>query len=361
VAVAKKPGLQPDSLLVCRAMLRQDFHFELPPERIAQAPTAERVASRLLCLDRHSGEFSDRQFREFPELLRPGDVLVMNNSEVIAARLFGHKASGGKVELLVERVELERQCLVFLRASKTPKPGAMIYLDDGSEVEVVGRENDLFRVQFADDPLQVMRRIGHVPLPPYIQRQDAEMDRQRYQTVYAQTPGSAAAPTAGLHFDQAMLQRLAAMQVDIQYVTLHVGAGTFAPVREQQLEHHVMHQEWIEVAEPTCAAVNRAKAEGRRVIAIGTTAVRCLESAANDGILQVYRGDTNIFIYPPYRFQMVDALLTNFHLPESTLLMLVCAFAGKDPVLRAYRHAVDQHYRFFSYGDAMFIANFSAA
>ena len=341
-------------------MLRQDFNFELPSERIAQQPTAERAASRLLCLDRSQGTYTDKHFRDFPDLLRPGDVLIMNNSEVLAARLFGHKSSGGKVELLVERIGQQHECLVFLRASKTPKPAAVITLEDGTEVEVIAREDDLFRVRFADDPLQVMKRIGHVPLPPYIHRDDAALDRQRYQTVYAKTPGSAAAPTAGLHFDEAILARIKAMQVEIHYVTLHVGAGTFAPVREQQLEQHVMHKEWIEVDEATCTAVNRAKKEQRRVIAIGTTSVRCLESAAKDDILQAYRGNTDIFIYPPYRFKIVDALLTNFHLPESTLLMLVCAFAGKDTVMKAYQHAIEQKYRFFSYGDAMFIADFNA-
>lgn len=336
-------------------MLRQDFDFELPPDRIAQVPTAQRSASRLLCLDRYSGDYHDRWFSDIETLLRPGDLLVMNNSEVVAARLFGHKASGGKVEILVERVGQDRECLVFLRASKTPKPGTAVILQDGTEVSIVAREADLFRVVFSDEPMQVMKRIGHVPLPPYIHRQDQKLDRQRYQTVYAQRPGSAAAPTAGLHFDEAMLARLRDKRVEIQYVTLHVGAGTFSPVREQRLEQHVMHKEWIEVSEATCEAVNLAKSQQRRIVAIGTTAVRCLESAASDGQLRPYCGDTDIFIYPPYTFKMVDALLTNFHLPQSTLLMLVCAFAGKDQVLRAYQHAVVSHYRFFSYGDAMLI------
>jgi len=339
-------------------MVREDFHFDLPLELIAQIPSSERAASRLLCLDRDSGVIIDRQFRDFVDLVRPGDVLVTNNSKVVAARLFGQKPSGGKVELLVERIEADRRCLVFLRASKPPKAGAHIQLEDGTDVLIIGRQDDLFRVEFAEDPLQVMQRIGHIPLPPYIHRQDNDLDSQRYQTVYAQAPGSAAAPTAGLHFDQATLARLAAKQVDIQPVTLHVGAGTFAPVREQRLDKHIMHKEWIEVSEQTCDAVNRAKSEGRRIIAVGTTSVRCLETATQNGRLQPYKGDTDIFIYPPYQFKMVDALLTNFHLPESTLIMLVCAFAGKDAVLRAYRHAVEQRYRFFSYGDVMFMANF---
>jgi S-adenosylmethionine:tRNA ribosyltransferase-isomerase len=342
-------------------MRRQDFHFDLPEELIAQFPTAERRDSRLLCLDGNSGQTRDMWFRDFPTLLQPGDLLVLNNTRVIPARLFGHKETGGQIEILVERLLDEQQLLAHVRASKSPKPGSKLLLSDTVQAIVLGREADLFRLRFEDsgEPgrslLAILDELGHMPLPPYIQRQDRQSDRERYQTVFARQPGAVAAPTAGLHFDTAMLDELTAQGIEQAYVTLHVGAGTFQPVRVEDIRQHHMHAEWIEVDQTACDKVAATRQRGGRVVAVGTTSVRCLESAMRGGQLQPYTGDTDIFIYPGYQFQVVDALLTNFHLPESTLLMLVCAFAGYDNVLQAYRHAVEQRYRFFSYGDAMFL------
>ena len=337
-------------------MQRSDFAFDLPPELIAQTPLPERAASRLLCLDRHGG-LSDRRFDAVPELLAPGDLLVLNDTRVIPARLLGRKDSGGRVEVLVERVLDARRVLAQVRASKTPRAGALLHLEGAVDARVLGREDEFFILELAgdEDVLTLLERHGHMPLPPYIARADAPADRERYQTVYARNPGAVAAPTAGLHFDQPLLERLQQQGVELAHVTLHVGAGTFQPLRVERLEAHVMHAERVEVNARTCEQIAAAKVRGGRVIAVGTTVVRSLESAAQSGALQPYAGETRLFITPGFRFNVVDALITNFHLPESTLLMLVCAFGGYEAVMRAYRHAVEQRYRFFSYGDAMFV------
>lgn len=341
-------------------MKRSDFHFDLPEELIAGYPAEQRVGSRLLCLDRTSGNLADRQFVDIESLLQPGDLLVFNNTKVIPARLWGHKATGGKLEILIERVTSQQECLAHVRSSKSPKPGAEIYIDGVSEpaFEMVDRENELFRLRAINgDVMQLLQSHGHMPLPPYIERADELLDKERYQTVYAQRPGAVAAPTAGLHFDDDMLARLEAKGVSRAFVTLHVGAGTFQPVRADDVRDHQMHSEWLEVTQETVAQVQATKAAGGRVFAVGTTSVRCLETASQSGELKTYQGDTNIFIYPGYQFQVIDGLLTNFHLPESTLIMLVSAFVNREAVLSAYEHAVKQRYRFFSYGDAMLIAN----
>ena len=340
------------------ALQRQDFAYDLPPELIAQQPPAQRGASRLLTLDGVSGELHDRRFAELPELLRPGDLLVFNDTRVIPARLFGHKASGGRIEMLLERLLDERRALVHLNASKSPKPGGVLQFDAGFVATVLGRHGDLFEIRLDSGDLPwpaLLERHGQTPLPPYIRREPTPEDRERYQTIYARQPGAVAAPTAGLHFDQMLLGRLAAMGVAQAFITLHVGTGTFQPVRVERIAEHTMHSEWIEVSAEVCAQVAAARACGGRVIAVGTTATRALETAAQNGEIQSWRGETRLFIYPGYRFRCVDALITNFHLPESTLLMLVAAFAGRAATLNAYRHAVEQRYRFFSYGDAMFI------
>ena len=338
-------------------MLRRDFHYSLPPDRIAHRPTDRRGDSRLLRLA-PDGACHDLWFRDLPELLNPGDLLVFNDTRVIPARLHGHKeGSGGRVEVLVERLLDARRVLAHVRASKSPGAGTVLRLEGGIRATVEGREADLFRLAFAGERpvLELLEAHGHMPLPPYIDRADEPEDRERYQTVYARTPGAVAAPTAGLHFDTELLARLRDRGVDSAYLTLHVGAGTFQPVRAERIEDHRMHAEWVEVDESVCARVAAARARGGRVVAVGTTVVRSLESAARDGALGPMRGETDIFITPGYRFRVVDALVTNFHLPESTLLMLVCAFAGYEPVMAAYRHAVESGYRFFSYGDAMFL------
>ena len=329
----------------------------MPDELIARYPMPERSASRLLQLDRRTGAIAHRQFRELASLLRPTDLLVFNNTRVIPARLFGCKATGGKVEILVERVLDEQACLAHMRAGKSVKPGARIALGQGGELEMLGRRGELFqlRVVGAARLLDILEQQGHMPLPPYIDRVDELSDRERYQTVFGRIPGAVAAPTAGLHFDQALLQALAAQGVEFGYVTLHVGAGTFQSVRVDNLDEHVMHSEWFSVDATLCEQVRACRARGGRVIAVGTTSVRCLESAAPDGQLQAMQGETSIFIKPGYQFKVIDGLITNFHLPESTLLMLVSAFAGRENVLRAYAEAIRERYRFFSYGDAMVI------
>ena len=338
-------------------MKLSEFHYELPDELIAQAPLSERQASRLLCFDRHNGQLQDSKFSDLASLLKAGDLLVFNNTKVIPARLFGRKASGGRVEILLERLLGDQQCLAQIRASKSPKAGGSILLENGSELRVLGRQGTFFHLQAVnDDLMDLLHTQGHMPLPPYITREDTERDRRRYQTVYAEIPGAVAAPTAGLHFDQAMLDLLEQSGIHSTNVTLHVGAGTYQPVRVDVIEDHHMHAEWLEVTQLTCDAIAAAKARGGRVIAVGTTAVRSLETAAKGGTLEPFTGDSRIFIYPPYEFQVIDAMITNFHLPESTLLMLVSAFAGHQNTLAAYRHAVEQKYRFFSYGDAMLIA-----
>ena len=340
------------------ALRRQDFHFDLPLELIAQQPLAQRSDSRLLTLDGATGALGDRQFRELPELLRPGDLLVFNDTRVIPARLFGRKASGGRFELLIERLLDEQRALTQIRASKAPKPGGRLQFDAGFTAAVLGRQDDLFEICLEGDEawLPLLERHGRMPLPPYITREPTEEDRERYQTVYARQPGAVAAPTAGLHFDPALLEQLAALGVERTFITLHVGAGTFQPLRVERVENHVMHAERIEISATACGKIRATRANGGRIIAVGTTVTRALETAADDdGIPQPWTGETRIFIYPGYRFRCVDALVTNFHLPESTLLMLVAAFAGHAGILYAYRHAVEQRYRFFSYGDAMFI------
>ncbi len=338
-------------------MQTRDFHFDLPEELIADRPLECRSASRLLCLDGASGEIADGHFTDLAELLQSGDLLVLNDTRVIPARLHGQKATGGRVEVLVERITGEREALVHLRANKTPKVGARLALEGDIEAEVVDREGALFRLRFAGDAplLELLERHGHMPLPPYIQRPDAAEDRERYQTVFATRPGAVAAPTASLHFDEALFARLAQRGVETARLTLHVGAGTFQPVRSDDITEHHMHSEWLEVPQGVCRAVARTRERGGRVVAVGTTVVRALETAARTGALEPFVGETDIFIYPGYRFRVVDALITNFHLPESTLIMLVSAFAGRERVLAAYRHAVAERYRFFSYGDAMFI------
>ncbi|AHF04846.1 S-adenosylmethionine tRNA ribosyltransferase [Marichromatium purpuratum 984] len=338
-------------------MRRSDFHFDLPDELIAQYPLAERAASRLLVLEAGAARPSDRRFLDLPELLRPNDLLVFNNTRVMRARLFAVKETGGRVELLIERVVEPGVALAHLRASKSPKPGARLLIDGVPCIEVIGRDDDLFRLRALDDDFTVlMERFGHMPLPPYITRADEAADESRYQTVYARNAGAVAAPTAGLHFDEALLDRLDAIGVERAEITLHVGAGTFRPVRVDDLDQHRMHSEWLEVDETLCARVAETRARGGRVVAVGTTSVRALETAAAAGELRPYRGESRLFIRPGYRFRVVDAMVTNFHLPESTLLMLVCAFAGYQRMMAAYRHAVAERYRFFSYGDAMFLA-----
>lgn len=339
-------------------MKRSDFHYELPEELIAQHPLEERSASRMLVLDGATGAYRDAMFGELPALLTPGDLLVLNDTRVIPARLYGRKPTGGRVEIVIEEITGESRAVAHLGSSKPVREGLSIELEGGGTARVVSLRSGLFELKFQVPGTMetYLEEHGHMPLPPYIRRGDEAEDRQRYQTVYARKPGAVAAPTAGLHFDAAMLQRLKEMGVRTARVTLHVGAGTFQPVRSERVEDHVMHSERAFVDEDTAQAVNRTRDAGGRVVCVGTTAVRSLESAATEsGRLQPFSGRTRLFIHPGYRFRVVDALLTNFHLPESTLLMLVCAFAGTDNVLAAYRHAVAQHYRFFSYGDAMFL------
>ncbi|WKD29021.1 tRNA preQ1(34) S-adenosylmethionine ribosyltransferase-isomerase QueA [Halomonas sp. KG2] len=341
-------------------MQRADFHFELPDELIARYPSEQRSDCRLLCVDGQSGALEHRRFADLLELLEPGDLLVFNDTRVIPARLHGHKASGGKVEMLLERPLDSHRGLAHIRSSKSPKPGTELIFEGDIHAVVEGRRDALFELRFLGDTpmIALLEKHGHMPLPPYITRDDELSDRERYQTVYARRDGAVAAPTAGLHFDQPLLDALAEKGVNSAFVTLHVGAGTFQPVRVDNILEHHMHSEWIEVSEAACQKVRDTQAAGKRVIAVGTTSVRCLESAclkSSDGQIAPYSGDTDIFIYPGYEWRCVDALITNFHLPESTLLMLVSAFAGYDHMMRAYRTAVDERYAFFSYGDAMLL------
>jgi S-adenosylmethionine:tRNA ribosyltransferase-isomerase len=332
-----------------------DFDYELPPELIAQHPSAERGGSRLLHLDAQGG-LHDRQFADIAQLLRPGDLLVFNDTRVIKARLTGHKASGGKIEVLVERITGPRRALAHVRASKSPGPGTVLRLADAFDAVVEGRAGELFALTFPADVLALLDAHGATPLPPYITHAAGAEDETRYQTVYAREPGAVAAPTAGLHFDQAMLDRLQAQGIARAFVTLHVGAGTFQPVRVEKIADHIMHAEWYTVPQDTADAIARTRANGGRVVAVGTTSARALESAAAQHLpLRASQGDTRLFITPGYRFKALDALITNFHLPQSTLLMMVSALAGMEPIRRAYAHAVARRYRFFSYGDAMFI------
>ncbi|MEY3666465.1 MAG: hypothetical protein RL572_5 [Pseudomonadota bacterium] len=345
-------------------MQLSDFHFDLPDELIAHYPPQQRTGSRLLCLRRRDGLLQHRQFPDLLEYLQPGDLLVFNNTRVIPARLLGCKASGGRIEVMIERVTGEHEVLAQVRASKSPRAGTTLAFDNTSGerlvLQVLGREAEFYRLAFPADRAvhQALEAFGHVPLPPYIRREDGLADRERYQTVYGTRPGAVAAPTAGLHFDAPLLARIRAMGVETAFVTLHVGSGTFAPVRVENVLEHRMHQERIEIDAATCAQIRACKARGGRVIAVGTTSVRTLESAARfggDAGLQPYAGETDIFIYPGHRFAVVDALITNFHLSQSTLLLLVSAIAGRERVLAAYEEAVRQRYRFFSYGDAMLL------
>ncbi|GGB47670.1 S-adenosylmethionine:tRNA ribosyltransferase-isomerase [Shewanella inventionis] len=337
-----------------------DFSFDLPDELIARYPTAQRNASRLLTLNGVNGQLADKQFTDLLELINPGDLMVFNNTRVIPARLFGQKATGGKLEILVERMLDDTRILAHVRSSKSPKVDALINLDAGYQMKMLARHDALFELELLGDNtiLEVLEQVGHMPLPPYIDRPDEDADKERYQTVYNQTPGAVAAPTAGLHFDDAMLAALKAKGVNIAFVTLHVGAGTFQPVRVDNVLEHKMHSEWANVPQDVIDLIAQTKARGHRVVAVGTTSVRSLESAARacgDAPLEAFSGDTDIFIYPGFTFKIVDAMVTNFHLPESTLIMLLSAFAGYDEVMSAYQHAIAQKYRFFSYGDAMFV------
>ena len=342
-------------------MLRTDFSFDLPDALIARYPTTERTASRLLCVNGGTSDISHGHFTDILDLVRPGDLMVFNDTRVIPARLFGQKETGGKIEILLERLQEDNRALAHIRSSRSPKAGAKLILADGSQVEVLGRQDALFELQFnpAVDLLALLEQIGHMPLPPYIDREDELDDRERYQTVYGKNAGAVAAPTAGLHFDEPLLQALTNKGVETAFVTLHVGAGTFQPVKADNIFEHHMHSEFVQVSAEVCEQIKATKARGNRVIAVGTTSVRCLETAAKlsstESEIEPVQTDTNIFIYPGYRFQVVDALVTNFHLPESTLLMLVSALAGYSTMMQAYKEAVEEKYRFFSYGDAMFI------
>lgn len=334
-----------------------DFDYVLPEGLISDRPADPRSSSRLLEVQGDGG-LGDRHMTDFPDLLQDGDLLVFNDTRVIPARLFGRKSSGGRVEVLVERVLDAQRVLAHVRASKSPRAGSEMRLGDAQlPVQVLGREGELFELAFDGSVpvLELLERHGHVPLPPYIQRADSEADRSAYQTLYARRPGAVAAPTAGLHFDTELLDRIQARGIQSAFVTLHVGAGTFQPVRAQRLEEHHMHAEYVDVDESVCAAVAATRKRGGRVVAVGTTVVRSLEAAAGSGTLQPFCGDTRLFITPGYRFRVVDVLLTNFHLPQSTLLMLVCAFSGYRTVMAAYQHAIAQRYRFYSYGDAMLL------
>jgi S-adenosylmethionine:tRNA ribosyltransferase-isomerase len=336
-------------------MLRREFAYDLPDELIARYPCERRCDSRLLHMDGNAGTIADRSFAALPALLRAGDLLVFNDTRVLPARLHGLKDSGGRVELLLERVIDVHRVLAQLRASKPPRAGSGLTLAGGNRAIVIGRLEDFWEIRFEGEALTVFERDGEIPLPPYLHRAAEEIDRERYQTVYARVPGAVAAPTAGLHFDAPLLARCTAAGIGSAHLTLHVGAGTFQPVRSADVEAHHMHSELMSVSPELCAQVAATHGRGGRVVAVGTTSVRALESAAAKGTLAPYEGETRLFIRPGHRFRVVDALLTNFHLPESTLLMLVCAFAGRDRVLAAYRHAVAQRYRFFSYGDAMLV------
>lgn len=346
-----------------------DFSFELPDELIARYPMAERTASRMLTLDGQTGQIEDKHFTDLLNKVNAGDLMIFNNTRVIPARLFGQKSTGGKLEILVERMLDDKRILAHVRSSKSPKIDAIITLDGGYKMKMLARHDALFELVLLSDLtiLEVLNAVGHMPLPPYIDRPDEDTDKERYQTVYNQNPGAVAAPTAGLHFDDSMLEQLKSKGVNMAFVTLHVGAGTFQPVRVDDVLEHKMHSEWVNVPSDVAELITTTKAAGKRVIAVGTTSVRSLESAAQASIkagfsvLQPFTGDTEIFIYPGYQFQIVDAMVTNFHLPESTLIMLVSAFAGFDHVRQAYEHAVKEKYRFFSYGDAMFVTNQTAS
>lgn len=341
-----------------------DFDFELPDKLIAKYPAAQRTSSRMLTLDGVTGDVTHAKFTDIVDLVEQGDLLVFNNTRVIPARLFGQKETGGKVEVMLERVLSDNTALAHIRASKSPKEGSRLTLEGNVSVNVLGRKDALFHIEFdvsshgQKSIFDLLEQYGHMPLPPYIDRPDEDSDKERYQTVYNEKPGAVAAPTAGLHFDDNILQKLKDKGVNTAFVTLHVGAGTFSPVRVDNIEDHQMHAEYAEVTDEVVALVKQTKANGKRVIAIGTTSVRSLESAAQaakDDVIDTFLSDTSIFIYPGFTFKVVDCMLTNFHLPQSTLMMLISAFATRDYVMAAYQRAIEQEYRFFSYGDAMFI------
>ncbi len=338
-------------------MKRQDFYYDLPDELIAQYPLKQRSQSRLLVLEKQTGKVSHHLFSDLTNFLNPLDLLVFNDSRVIPARLFGQKQSGGKVEVLVERVLDAHRVLAHVRASKAPKANSKLLLENAIEVEMVARQDDLFELKFLSEKtvLELLEQYGHIPLPLYVTRADEQTDLERYQTIYAKHKGSVAAPTAGLHFDEAMFEKLKQKNIETAYVTLHVGAGTFQPVRVDDVTQHQMHTEYFQVSDEVCSKVKAAKKINARVTAIGTTSVRSLESAAITGELVATTKETNLFIYPGFQFRVIDSMLTNFHLPESTLLMLISAFAGYENVMNAYKEAVKEKYRFFSYGDAMLI------
>ena len=342
-------------------MKTSEFQYHLPEQLIAQKPCEIRSHSRLLHYSRLTKNIHHLHFSDIADLIEPGDLLVFNNTRVIPARMYGKKETGGKVEVLVERLTGANTCLAHIRASKTPKAGGVIVLTNSINsysVTVCGREGDLFKLS-SNTPhtmAEIMEDIGHMPLPPYIERSDTAEDFTRYQTVYADEPGAVAAPTAGLHFDDMLLNKLKNKGINTAYVTLHVGAGTFQPVRSENIEDHDMHFEYLEVGQDTVDKCRQTRNNGGRIIAVGTTTVRSLETASQNGLLETYAGETDIFIYPGYEFKSVDALITNFHLPESTLLMLISALAGKDEMMSCYAEAIDEEYRFFSYGDAMFIS-----
>ena len=339
-----------------------DFDYDLPEELIAQFPTPRRRDSRLLVLDAESGGADHRTFPDICEYLAPGDLVVANDTRVIRGRFFATKPTGGRVEILIERILAPDRVLAWLRCSRTPKPGALLSVDRDRGFVVRSRRDELFELEVAglDDVARFVERSGAVPLPPYIRREAVEEDAERYQTVYARRPGAVAAPTAGLHFDEALLAALEARGIERAHVTLHVGAGTFAPIRGESVRSHTLHCEWVEVSEAVCGAIARARSRGGRVVSVGTTTLRALESAAASGTPRPMRGETGLFIYPGYAFRCVDVLLTNFHLPRSSLLLLVCAFGGTGAVLAAYREAVARRYRFFSYGDAMLLGRAGA-
>ncbi|MBL4941762.1 MAG: tRNA preQ1(34) S-adenosylmethionine ribosyltransferase-isomerase QueA [Colwellia sp.] len=339
-----------------------DFSFNLPNELIARFPKAERTGSRLMVLEGNTGNVADLGFTDILDQLNAGDLLVFNNTRVIPARMFGQKASGGKIEVLVERLIDKNTILAHIRASKSPKVGAQLLLENKVKATMVARHGALFELKFdsSQSVLSILDEIGHMPLPPYIDRPDENSDRERYQTVYNEKPGAVAAPTAGLHFDETLLEQIKAKGVELAFITLHVGAGTFQPVKVDEISDHIMHAEYVEVSSEVVEQINQTKARGGRIIAVGTTSVRSLESAAKlaaekGSALTAFYGDTDIFITPGYEFKLIDALLTNFHLSESTLLMLVSAFAGYENIMNAYQHAIKEQYRFFSYGDAMFL------
>ena len=330
-----------------------DYYFDLPENLIAQKPTDERSSSKLLCI--HNGNFKDRVFSELPEILSKNDLLVLNNTKVMPSRLFGIKSTGGRVEILLERILDKDIALVQAKSNRRPKSGTLIELNNKTTIKVLAIERDFLRVKFSEPIINILNDIGHIPLPPYIKRMPDEDDKDKYQTVFAEKLGAVAAPTAGLHFNRKLLKTILDKGIETGTVTLHIGAGTFMPLREEQLKTKQLHKEHVIVSDELCIQVERTKSKGGRVVAVGTTVTRALESAALSGTIQPIRGDTNLFIYPSFEFKIVDAIITNFHLPGSSLIMLVSAFIGRDKIKQAYQHAIDKGYRFYSYGDAMFL------